>query len=131
MAKTSLNIEENVAGLLCYLGVWITGIIFFLLEKENKTVKFHAMQSIITFLPLTILSSIFSWVGFSATVTYTNTAWGSVPTGVSQPFIILGYLSWVVSIVIFVLWLVLMLKAYQGEKFKVPIVGDIAEKQVK
>jgi len=55
MAKSSMNLEENVAGALCYVIVWITGIIFFFLEKENKTVRFHAMQSILTFLPLTIL----------------------------------------------------------------------------
>jgi len=131
MAKTSLNIEENVESLLCYLGVWVTGIIFFILEKENKTVKFHAMQSIITFLPLTILSSILSFVGFSASVTYSNTIYGSIPTGVSQPFIILGYLSWLISAVVFILWLILIIKAYQGEKFKLPIIGDIAERQVK
>jgi len=131
MAKTSMNLEENVAGLLCYVGAWVTGILFFILEKENKTVKFHAMQSILTFLPLTILTSVLSWVGFSTTVTYTNTAWGSVPTGVSQPYLILGYLSWLFGVLFLIIWLVLMFKAYQGEKFKLPVIGDIAEKQVK
>ena len=59
MAKTSIGMEENIAGLLCYLLIWVTGIIFFFLEKENKTVKFHALQSILTFLPLNILIWIF------------------------------------------------------------------------
>jgi len=110
MAKTSMNMEENVAGALCYVLGWVTGIIFYLLEKENKTVKFHAMQSILTFLPLMILSAIF-----------TTMSW-------YIPFI--WFLSWIFGILIFILWLVLIIKAYQGEKFKVPIVGDIAEKQV-
>jgi len=126
--KSSLNLEENIASLLCYVVVWITGILFYFLEKENKTIRFHAMQSILTFLPLTILSTILSWVGFSATITYTNTAFGSIPSGVSQPFLILGYLSWLISVVTFILWLILIIKAYQGEKFKLPVVGDIAEK---
>lgn len=56
--KTSTGLQENVAGLLCYLGGWITGIVFFLIEKENKVVRFHAMQSIITFGVLTLIGFI-------------------------------------------------------------------------
>jgi len=108
MAKTSMNMEENVASLLCYLLVWLTGIIFYLVEKENKTVRFHAMQSILVFLPLTVLSIIFSVLSWFI------------------PFIwVLGGLM---SLLTIILWLVLLIKAYQGEKFKLPIVGDIAEK---
>jgi len=111
MAKTSMNLEENIASLLCYVLAWVTGIVFLLLEKENKTVRFHAMQSILTFLPLTILSSIFwrmSWF---------------------IPF--MGILYSLTGLLTFILWIVLIIKAYQGEKFKLPIVGDIAEKQIK
>jgi len=109
MAKTSMNMEENMASLLCYILGWITGLIFYLMEKENKTVKFHAMQSILTFLPLTIFAFILSAMSWFI------------------PFI--WILSWLVGILIFILWIILMIKAYQGEKFKLPIVGDIAEKQ--
>jgi len=56
MAKTSLDLDENMAGLLCYIGGWITGIIFLVLEKENKFVRFHALQSLLTFLPLSVLA---------------------------------------------------------------------------
>ena len=62
-AKTSMGLEENVAGALCYALIWITGIIFFFMEKENKTIRFHAMQSILTFIPLTILGWILGWIG--------------------------------------------------------------------
>jgi len=110
MVKTSMNMEENVASALCYVIGWVTGIIFYLLEKENKTVKFHAMQSILTFLPLMILSAIFTTMSW-----YIPAIW---------------FLSWIFGILTFILWLVLIIKAYQGEKFKLPIVGDIAEKQV-
>ena len=110
MAKTSMNMEENMASLLCYILGWITGLIFYLVEKENKTVRFHAMQSILTFLPLMVLSSIFWFMSWFI------------------PFI--WILSMLIGLLIFILWIVLMIKAYQGEKFKVPIVGDIAERQV-
>jgi uncharacterized membrane protein len=110
MAKTSTNMDENLAGALCYLIGWITGIVFYLLENKNKTVRFHAMQSILTFLPLTIIAFIISAMSWFI------------------PFI--WILSWLLWILILILWLVLMIKAYQGEKFKLPIVGDIAEKQV-
>ncbi len=125
--KTSMNLDENVASALCYVLTWVTGIVFFVLEKENKTVKFHAMQSIITFLPLTILGYIFQ--GILGVSYSTNTIYGysyGVPT--LSPFYYVGIL---IYLVVFVLWLLLMFKAYQGEKFKLPIVGDIAENQVK
>ena len=110
MVKTSMNMEENMASLLCYILTWVTGLIFYLVEKENKTVRFHAMQSILTFLPLTILLSVFWFMSLFI------------------PFI--WILSMLIGLLIFILWIVLMIKAYQGEKFKVPIVGDIAERQV-
>ena len=110
-AKTSMNLDENVAGALCYVLGWVTGIIFYIMEKDNKFVRFHAMQSIIVFLPLFIIIGIFQW-----------TLW-------FIPFV--GWvISWLIGILGFILWLVLMLKAYQGEKFKLPVVGDMAEKYV-
>ncbi len=59
MTKTSLGLEENIEGVLCYLLGFITGIAFYLLEKENKFVRFHAMQSIIVFGALFILQRAF------------------------------------------------------------------------
>jgi uncharacterized membrane protein len=106
MAKTSMGMEENVASLLCYVLGWITGIIFFLVEKENKTVRFHAMQSIVVFGAITIMSIALGWIP------------------------LLGYIiSGLLGIIALGLWIFLMIKAYQGEKYKLPIAGDIAEKQ--
>jgi len=108
LGKTSCGMQPNVAGLLSYLAGFVTGIIFFVIEKENKFVRFHAMQSTILF-------------GFFFVL------------GIILPFIpILGWILlpivWVLS---FILWIILMIKAYQGEYFKLPVVGDMAEKQVK
>ncbi len=106
--KTSMSIEQNLAGLLCYMGWWVTGIIFFVMEKENKFVRFHAMQSIIVFGAITVVFMIFGWIPIVNVI-----------------------IDSLVGACAFVLWLVLMLKAYQGEKFKLPWAGDIAEKQSK
>jgi len=113
MAKTSLGIEENLEGALCYLLGWVTGIVFYLLEKENKFVRFHAMQSILTFFPLWVISVLFggwSWFLF----------WHS--------WVFLVWLSWIIGLVMFILWIILMIKAYQREMYKLPVVGDIAER---
>jgi uncharacterized membrane protein len=105
MAKSSTGLEENIAALLSYVVGWVTGLIFFLIEKDNKFVKFHAMQSIITFGGLMVISWILTMIPVIGWVIGT----------------ILGILA-------FVLWIVLMVKAYKGEKFKLPVIGDLAEK---
>ena len=125
MAKSSMNLEENVAGALCYVLAWITGIIFFFLEKENKTVRFHAMQSILTFLPLTILSAVLGWIG-APKWSYSGGPWGLGSYDPGIPALV--WVSWGLWAITVILWLILIFKAYQGEKFKLPIVGDIAEK---
>ncbi len=104
--KTSMGLEPNVAGLLCYVLGWVTGLIFFILEKENKFVRFHAMQSIVVFGAFSVVTYILSFI----------------------PFI--GWMiSGLLGVLAFVLWIILMIKAYQGEKFKVPWAGNFAERQ--
>ena len=105
MAETSTKLEENVASLLCYVLGWISGIVFLILEPENKTIKYHAWQSIIVFGAVNILGVVFSYI-----------------PGLR---IFLPYIIWVIG---FILWIVLMVKAYQGQKYKVPVAGEMAEK---
>lgn len=114
MAKTSVGLEENVAGLLCYVLGWITGLVFILIEKENKFVRYHAMQSIVVFGSLTVINivlQILVWI----------------------PYIgfLFGILAMLVGILALVLWIVLMVKAFQGQMFKLPWAGNLAEKLVK
>mgnify|MGYP001075015846 CR=1 FL=1 len=106
-ADKGTGLEPNVAGLLCYLFGWVSGLIFFLIEKDSF-VRFHAMQSIIVFGAITVLSIIFGILFM-------------------VPFVgaILGAILWIGTLI---LWILLMVKAYQGERFKLPIAGDIAEK---
>ncbi len=102
--KTTLEMPENVEALLTYVVMWVTGIVFLILEKKSKFVKFHAMQSLVTFLGLTVLMLILAYVP-----------------------LIGGLLVNLTKILMLVLWIVLMVKAYQGEKYKLPVIGDIAE----
>jgi len=105
--KTGTGLDPNVAGLLCYLVGFVTGIIFLIIEQKDSFVRFHAMQSTITFGGLFVLNMVLWWIPI---------------------------LGWLLGILLFpvslVLWIVLMIKAFQGERFKLPIVGDIAEKQI-
>lgn len=113
--KTSMGMEPNVAGLLCYLGWWVTGLIFFLMEKENKFVRFHAMQSMVVFGALSIVFFILSLIIRITFNPFTYIAWG-----------IIAPILWVLAVV---LMIILMVKAYQGKKFKLPWAGNFAEKQ--
>ena len=103
--KSSTGLDANVAGLLAYLGGLLTGIIFFILEKENKFVRFHALQSMLTFGGLFVLQTAFMYLGFLAALT---------------PLI---------NLLSLVLWILLMVKAYQNQMFKLPVIGDIAEQK--
>lgn len=104
--KSSIGMDENLAALLSYILGFVTGIIFFILEKESKFVKFHAMQSIL----------------FSAAAMVLSFILGLIP--------ILGWLlAMLLPFVYLVLWIILMLKAYKNVWYKLPFIGDIAEKQ--
>lgn len=119
--KTSMGMEPNVAGLLCYVFGWITGLIFFFMEKENKFVRFHAMQSIVVFGAISILFIILSII---MSITFNPFAFGFGLWG------FLSIINWLLGVLTFVLWIVLMIQAYQGKKFKLPWAGNFAEKQV-
>ena len=119
LGKTSTGMQANVAGLLSYVLGWVTGLIFFLIEKENKFVRFHAMQSMIVFGALFVLQIA---VGMFMTI------FAMMHLGVLIP--LFSLVNNLVILVSFILWIVLMINAYQGKKLKLPIAGDIAEKNV-
>lgn len=102
---SSTGLDENVAGFFCYLLGFITGIVFLALEKKSSFVKFHAMQSTITFLGLFVISVIL---------------------GVIPILQLLVYPIWILSLI---LWLLLMVKALRGERYLLPIVGKMAEEK--
>ena len=105
LGKTSLGMDASLEATLCYVLGFLSGIVFYVLEKENKFVRFHAMQSTITFGGVLVVNIVLSFVPF----------FGRVFSGL-------------ISLAALVLWVALMVKAYQGEQFKLPVIGDIAEK---
>ena len=68
--RSSTGLDENVAGFLCYLFGFVTGIVFLVVEKESRFVKFHAMQSTITFLGLFVISFIIGWIPIIGLLVY-------------------------------------------------------------
>ena len=113
----STGLASNVASLLCYICPPITGIIFILIEKENHEVKFHAWQAtimgvafIILMFGLQILAMIF----------------GSILAILGS---LVSLVSMLVSLALFVLWIVCLIKSYQGEMWHVPGIGDLAAKR--
>ena len=105
MSNTSTGLSENAAGALCYVLGWITGIIFLIIESGNKAVRFHAFQSIVTFVTITVAIWILSLIP-----------------------IIGGFISGLIGIVGFILWIILIVMAAQGKQYKLPWAGNLAEK---
>jgi uncharacterized membrane protein len=101
---TSINMEPNVAAGLSYL-TWIGGLVFFLIEKQNRFVRFNAMQSILLNAVLIVADIILNFIPFIG-----------------------GLLVSLVGIAAFILWLICIINAFQGKYFKLPIIGDYAER---
>jgi len=106
-AGTSTGLSPNIAGLLCYVGAWVSGIIFFVLEQKNQFVRFHAAQSIVAF----------------GTITVAGIIVGLIPV-VGDAF------STIIGIIGFIVWIIMIVKASSGEWYKLPWAGDVAEKMV-
>lgn len=104
--KTSqtTGLQENVAGMLCYAVWWASGIAFLVLEPNNKNIKFHAWQSILSFGVFFIVALIFSMI---------HSIW------------FIGTILWVAGVI---LWIYLMYMTYQGKKIVLPVVGPIAQR---
>jgi uncharacterized membrane protein len=110
-ASPTEGLEENVAGLLCYVLGWITGLIFFLIDKR-PFVRFHAIQSIGMSIAL---FAVYLVIGVLFTMLH---------------FMSMGFLALAIypllGLLVFALWIFMMYKAYQHEKFMLPIIGPIA-----
>lgn len=111
--------EENMASALCYAFGWITGVIFLVLApyNQNKTVRFHAFQSIfwnVALIPLYIVIGIVMFII------------GHIPV-IGPLVVMLVYL--LLGLGIFGMWIFLIYKAYNKEKFVIPFIGPLAEKQ--
>ena len=117
--SASIGMTDNMAGALCYLLGFITGILFLVLApyNQNREIRFHAFQSIFLNIAWVVL-----WI---------------IVTIVMIPLNYIPFLGLFLSIVLhaalglggFILWLYLMFKTYNGEKIVLPVVGPMAQKQ--
>ncbi len=105
---SSTGLQENVGGVLAYLLGFISGIALLLLEKDNQTIRYHAMQSTVVFGGIFLLGIVLNFIPIIGTI-----------------------ISILLSPVSLVLWIILMVKAYQGGRYHLPIAGDFADEQLK
>lgn len=106
--RSSTGLEPNLAAALAYLAGFVTGVVLLIVEKQNGFVRFHAMQSTVVFVAILVLTVALNSLPLIGPILY---AFLMLPAVV-------------------ILWLVLMFKAYGGERFRLPIAGDFAEKQL-
>jgi uncharacterized membrane protein len=116
--STSTGLPANVAGALAYLLGPITGVLFYVLERDNRFVRFHAAQSIAVSLVMFVL-------GISLAIL--SSIIGFVPI---IGWLVAMLLSFGLSILSFALWLYLMWRAYQGEEWEAPFAGVFARRMV-
>ncbi|SNR58593.1 DUF4870 domain-containing protein [Halorubrum vacuolatum] len=116
--ESDTGLASNVAGALTYLLGPITGILFYIIETEDRFVRFHAAQSIVVFGGLFALSIVFTVVG---------AVLAAVPVIGWVVGIVLGLVSLLLAPIGLVLWLLLMYKAYVGEEYALPVVGGVVE----
>jgi len=123
-AKSSTGLDENIAALLSYVFGWVSGLIFFLIEKDSRLVRFHAMQSLLFNVLIGIILTVL-WVVLFVFFMIANQVSGAL-TGILT---ILSTLIWIaLSIAILIGWIMCLIKAFQCQYFKLPIIGNFAEK---
>jgi uncharacterized membrane protein len=134
-SESTVKLEPKLAGLICYVGFWVSGIIFLIIEKKNKTVRFHAMQSLVVFgilniiwgIPWIIANSIGGplWPIPGGNYSLTQLAINVMDTAATVVWAIFFIIWWIY-------WAILMYQAYHDKKYKVSLfkLGDWAEKLI-
>ncbi|MDR3239452.1 MAG: DUF4870 domain-containing protein [Clostridiales bacterium] len=108
--KSVFGLDEKTSGGLCYVLTFVSGIFYLLVEKENKFVRFHALQSTVWFIAACVVRWIFDVLSFIPVL-------GAL----------FGVLSWLITLLMFVSWIYLMVMAFKGNRFKIPVLGDAVE----
>jgi uncharacterized membrane protein len=116
---SNVGMTDNLAGALCYLLGFITGILFLVLApyNQNRLIRFHAFQSIFLNIAFVVLEIVIGILAFVLRV---------IP--VLGPLLI-AVIYFCIGIGFLVVWLYMMFKTYNGEKVVLPVVGPMAEKQ--
>ncbi len=120
--ETSLELDANVLGGLAYLFTIVSGVLVLLLEEQNEFARFHAAQSIV------LSAAVFGlWFVFIIVEMAITTAIGGIPF-VGFLFGLMLSVIWAVIVLgALIAWLYAMIRAFQGERTKLPVIGDLAE----
>ncbi len=126
--QSGTGMDPKVAGALSY--IWIVGVVFFFIEKDNKFIRFHAMQSILFGIANTVIIIGLMVVAF--VLTFVFGIGGAMVGGVAGTLVsmlvwVIWLLFWAIAMVMIIGLIFAAVKAYQGQKFKLPIIGNIAE----
>jgi uncharacterized membrane protein len=123
-AKSSTGLDENIAALLSYVFGWLSGLIFFLIEKDSRLVRFHAMQSLLFNVVLGVVAFAL-WIVLFIVFLIAAQVSGALTTLLS----LVSILVWLLFFVVIVGgWVICLVKAFQGQYFKLPVIGNFAEK---
>jgi|SRR5687768_6007967 len=106
--RSSTGLDTNLVAALAYLAGFVTGIVLLIVEKNSRYVRFHAMQSTVFFVAVLVISVVINSIPLLGAFLY----------------------AFLLFPAVVIIWLVLMFKAYNGERFKLPVAGDFAEKQI-
>jgi len=124
VGKSSTGLDENVAALLSYIFTWVSGLVFFLIEKDSRLVRFHAMQAILLGASVTVIIIALWILSFILGIIFSQIS-GLLGMLVSGITFLLGL---VLFIAVVIAWIMCLIKAYGRQYFKLPIIGNFAEK---
>lgn len=124
VSKSSTGLDENVAALLSYVFGWVSGLIFFLIEKDSRLVRFHAMQSILLNVAAAVLGIVLwvAWVIVAILFAMVSETMASLVSVLFGLVIMVFYLGLLLGVIF------CLVKAYQKQYFKLPVIGNFAEK---
>jgi len=101
--KSTSGVPQGIAGIVCYFVPLIGGLVFLFLEKENRLIRFHAVQSVLLWIVFLIALAVLGWI---------------------------PVIGWLVGLVLLVVWLYIMYQALMEREHLLPVIGRIAKKQV-
>jgi len=129
--STGSGLDPKVAAALSY--IWIVGLIFFFIEKENRFIRFHAMQSIIFGIANSVIMGVLAVVAVILTFAFGiggAVVGGGIGVVIHMLVWLIWLLFWLLAMVLLIGLIFAAVKAYQGQMFKLPIIGNMAEKIV-
>jgi uncharacterized membrane protein len=113
---TSTGVEPRLSALLCYTAWWVSGLVFLIIEQQNQVVRFHAAQSIVLFGGFSLLIGLLTAVRIAMLI---------VSAAAFSAATLLVYLVWIAAVGI---WLLLMVRTFKGETWRVPFASDLADR---